>query len=950
MDEHPENIRTLIASTDDKDSIFLLTNREMAKEIGDLSKQRHIIIAECASENLDNNTLLRRVSRHKFEEALSKKMGYSEMRAMQIVQHYGMSVTIFRRHYSTNPAIKNPKWATDSNADIVVAAALAGGWDSSNPQDRDFIEFISGRKYLEIEKKLSSVDKNDSPLEQWGNIWQVKSHFDILSVVCDKITPRMLEVFLHQVTIILRQRNNSKKLTMGIMNTLPILSVLFNRRQKIDLEKKIQGSVRAILGDNSLKLYVYDNLALLAEAAPEQFLIALKNDLDFFDEEGKKQYVCWALQVLAWDNKYVSHITDILLQMIERKNFGSGVLLSFFTPWLPQCGANIEMRNKMLDDIVKKHPNIGWEICISMLHQDTWVRNSMPRWQDLPPSTEMQITNKERWDATQAAFQHAVSMLNSVNRITKLMQTFDRLYVEQKMTLIQTVKSYQQDKKIPSNNVAEVQDEVRRLLSRCNAWISHEKSVALTKIRDELNDLYNSLSSDDAVQRHLWLFTSDWPDFANDHDMPIDERENFLKEKRQKAVAEILNDKNHKGLQELCTLIPESHSFLVGRALPEEWDENQRFKCALDFMPKSRSPENSSSFIRGIFFSKKEKDTDFVYNFIAQGKHKEWKPDMVLAFVLSDFLSTRKLWKIIDQDIPEIARDYWTTMFSFWEKNPDDLTYFVQKKVEYEQAKAAIYCAGFNSFAGMSGQQVITILEAMPNKKKESDFNGHYIEEAFLYIAQKDDVEEEKILDLEFQYYQYMGKVKPRAIFRKLAQDPHYFIQIITKHMPNDHKKWDHTWWNILDEWKIPPGTTKDEGFCSDTLKAWVSEARKLVASDADLLKTVDNQIGKILGHLPKSNDIPLPDVALEILNQEDANQIRDYFRMEVRNSRGVYCKSFGEGGDQERELAAKYRDIAQKLEEKGYGRVACTYRQIEESYMIDAKRDDIRAKTNTDW
>jgi hypothetical protein len=65
---------------------------------------------------------------------------------------------------------------------------------------------------------------------------------------------------------------------------------------------------------------------------------------------------------------------------------------------------------------------------------------------------------------------------------------------------------------------------------------------------------------------------------------------------------------------------------------------------------------------------------------------------------------------------------------------------------------------------------------------------------------------------------------------------------------------------------------------------------------------------------------------------------------MALFNSRGVTRR--GEGGDQERNLAAKYAQWAEAMEYT-HPRVAAVHREMERTYLYQAEREDTEAKAS---
>jgi len=79
-----------------------------------------------------------------------------------------------------------------------------------------------------------------------------------------------------------------------------------------------------------------------------------------------------------------------------------------------------------------------------------------------------------------------------------------------------------------------------------------------------------------------------------------------------------------------------------------------------------------------------------------------------------------------------------------------------------------------------------------------------------------------------------------------------------------------------------------------------------------------------------------------EALEKMASTDVAEGFRLGVYNARGVHWR--GEGGNQERELAARYRNWAQKLGPE-YPFVGSVLEGIVASYDYDARLQDSEAK-----
>ena len=121
----------------------------------------------------------------------------------------------------------------------------------------------------------------------------------------------------------------------------------------------------------------------------------------------------------------------------------------------------------------------------------------------------------------------------------------------------------------------------------------------------------------------------------------------------------------------------------------------------------------------------------------------------------------------------------------------------------------------------------------------------------------------------------------------------------------------------------------------------WVETARQQCAA-SNHVRGGDLQIAFMLAHAPGDSDGTWPHVAVRNLIERLNNELIDkHIEMSIYNSRGVFSRDLNDGGRQERELSAKYKQMSDAVKAK-WPRTAAMLRAIAESYKQDAKREDI--------
>jgi len=118
-----------------------------------------------------------------------------------------------------------------------------------------------------------------------------------------------------------------------------------------------------------------------------------------------------------------------------------------------------------------------------------------------------------------------------------------------------------------------------------------------------------------------------------------------------------------------------------------------------------------------------------------------------------------------------------------------------------------------------------------------------------------------------------------------------------------------HATHRLLKRIKRIPGTAADGKIDAEALFVWVSEVRRL-CEEHSRPEIGDQKIGELLARAPSDEDGTWPcRQVCEVMERIAALHIERGFNVAVHNSRGAHWR--GEGGAQERELAAKYRDWA---------------------------------------
>jgi hypothetical protein len=220
-----------------------------------------------------------------------------------------------------------------------------------------------------------------------------------------------------------------------------------------------------------------------------------------------------------------------------------------------------------------------------------------------------------------------------------------------------------------------------------------------------------------------------------------------------------------------------------------------------------------------------------------------------------------------------------------------------------------------------------------------------------VYLQEQPAVGKSDILAIEWGFLPLLDRHHggyPKHLEQELATNSEFFcevIRIVFRSKNGDAQKVEidenqkfiiKNAFRLLNDWRTPPGTQANGLFNGEALDGWV-EGVKRNASQSGHLEIALTRMGHALRYTPADPDgLWIDSSVAAILDASDARDARDGFISELFNSRGVHNFSAGE---EERQLAAKYRSQASDVDSRGFHRLASSLRALADSYDRDAER-----------
>ena len=963
----------------------------------------------------DNTTasseiVLPRLGRNEFISAL-EKMGLSNEDSQKYSRDTGRSLTVLRRQLMDYN--NQPEWAKRDAARDIIPALLAGRWMESNDADKKIIELISGETYDSFSNGLYIWrNQPDSPVLKIGELWRLISPMDAFFALAPFITSNDLQKFKDVILKVFKTLDPalelepserwmaavhgkvhpySNELRKGILQAL-ILIAYFGDDAKISLSTSAQtwvdNIIMELLNDAECNLWIslYDYLPLIAEASPNSFMATVESSLSqdektimcLFEEtqgimgpSSKHSSLLWALELLAWSPDLLSRVTLILGKLTKydpggklgnRPNLS---LRGIYLLWHPQTYTSLDKRLEVLDLLIEKYPEVGWNLLTDLMpkNHDVGHPTSKPIWRQFTEKIEVQ---------TPTIAEHYTSVKEIINRLlthveydgqhwVKLLENFHVIPVDERNRIIEQLSS---DADNISEGRYELWNKLREIISSHRSYPDADWALPDEEVQD-LEKIYLSLEPGDTIDRLCWLFDG-WPDLLEgvdiaDHD---DDDEHFIK-LRIDALNEIKCEHGFEGLIKLAERIKDPR--YLGSALAED-DIEPPEEEELYSLLEEEEDEFKMVFVKEYIFRKAFNDEEWIQSLVNKARTENWI-DLKVVNCFTALPSRMLVWDLLNSFDESIQKTYWKKCrFGGITGASEDKIYYVKQMIQVNRHYTALDIAALYA-KEMPPELIAEVLEKTATEKSEDEYNiRHYNIEKLFEELYKSEFSKSEIAKLELRYIHILASVSsrsdPKILHSELANDSEFFAEII-RHI---YKRKDGTVdegeenitqeqleqrgnlsWKLLHSWKTIPGSDDDGQIDYEKLKSWVDKAREL-CEESDRIEVCDIEIGGLLAHAEPEDDIWPPEAICKLIEDIESTDLHRGFETGIKNKRGVTARALDEGGKQEIVLANKFRNYAKNINTR-FPKTASILISIAEDYENQAKREDEEVdKRNLDY
>jgi excisionase family DNA binding protein len=731
------------------------------------------------------------------------------------------------------------------------------------------------------------------------------------------------------------------------------------------------------------------SLPLLAEAAPNEFLRAISDSLDdpapvvlsLFQEvedglalgpSSPHPHLLWALETLCWSQEHLVETVRVLARLAAREPGGksgnrpSSSLASVLTGWVRHTSADLATRITALDAVFSAEEAVGWRLLKDLWpERNAWAMPpAAPRFRENWAPAEAAVPIREWVDFVSELVNRAIAHSGaSADHLPQFVSMASTVPAEDRDRMIAHLEAVAASSELDQEARSRLWEQLKKTVARHRqfstaAWAMDSQTV------DRLAMLTDSIEPTSDPSRLAYLF--DWhPELLGVDLSDFDTYQLRLQQARAEAMRQILerDDWSHtlavvarraKAPSQLGWSIADADQVTAVDLIP--WiagDEPALRDVALHVFQR-RIEAGGPKYLEGLLSLQE-----------VQGEAR--------ARILRAVPPAQLFWDVLRRSPDQDDFDrYWQT--AAFEAVPVlDSAEAIAQLTARGRAWVAIAVGSYalaerarepsyTESDGVTTTCVVDLLNAAlsqpPSDGELGQMTSHYVGELldFLKAAHVDD---SVVARYEFSFFRLLEHSRePVTLRRFLASDAQFFVDLVklafrAKNEPRRDRSAAESElamhaYTVLNGWNGYPGRKEDGQVDPDLLEDWVVRAR-LLLSESGRADIGDEVIGESFAYCPVGEDgVWPPEAVRDMIERIGSQELENGFLIGRLNSRGVTSRGVYDGGQQERVLAAQYRDWSTVTAMK-WPRTARILRAIADDYERDARRQDAKAELDAD-
>lgn len=917
------------------------------------------------------------------EKSLSKNV-----EAYHLARQGGYDVVSLRRILKIES--KNPNWLTLQNIDTITNMCLLGEWSESSNGDKEIIETFTNQKYDDFIVQISPLLKIDNaPIVKIGPVWKVKSPIDLFSLILNHITDKHIERLkeiisylsvdsdpdalekLEETGIQFRTNNQmiSNALKRGIYSNLAVLSNII-KHNDFDKSEKIKKIVSDELSSYDLKQYLSNRnfIIYFAAANPKAFLDFIINDihkggvlLDALFKGRKKELsltgweinyteLIHALECIALDGRFLYEVTYILLYAMrfpKVDNYVDSVrelLGRIYQLGHPQTNATFNERFNVLIQLKITYPKeVFWILC-HMIDSITEPHSFFIS-QGFP--TQIYRHKKENDTIYVGDLKNILSLIPEVYSSTEddYLKCINIAMRRKLINITSQLVDFLTKESIKFKNNVKIIDEVEKEISHHERYKDADWALSEAELMPFKN-ITIALCSDDILMLNRKYFRNESPIQPDTYSPEkFAECETQSRNLRGLKIQEIIESQGIESVWTLARNVENPQSVFEGLSTLTNPNYTQEIYTAL--ITNKIEPSNAA-----VFFS-------LLYSRIGENEY------LKVIERLQDYDNSRisvplyapswteALSKKAEEYGSEIHLDYWKNVHIWQYPNKSLFKSIILNLLESKREWYIIRLLQYEEYLqDISAELKIRILKgAIFNLQEKSYHRDFYNFNKILLSIKDEEIQgtelENEVLEMEGLLFhtlnEHLNKGEELHIVRALKWNAHMMINLL--------KSFEQL-------------NTQDSFVGFDLLYKFVNKVDFIICQRKDgsidydsvinylsnLINCTDLPLGYILiGNLLYSimitEDVPSKEFC-RVIESLASDNVDQHLYLAISNSRGVTWRGCFDGGQQERNLADHYAEMAQKVLPHSL-RLKKVFDNLEQSYLADAERMDKEALYN---
>ncbi|MBD9492240.1 HigA family addiction module antidote protein [Ensifer sp. ENS11] len=796
-----------------------------------------------------------------------------------------------------------------------------------------------------------------------------------------------------------KAREFSAAFREGISETLVLLAIHGNNLLKSRLGWDLDHAAERVVEDllptplTTRKLEANDrDLPTYAEAAPDTFLSIVERDLKsgdpavlgllrpvnpgVFGGHPSRTGLLWALEGLSWSTATLPRTARILARLSEIEindnwiNKPINSLGAIFRAWMPQTAAGHDERIALLEALAEKHPNVAWKICVEQFeaHRQIGHYSHKPRWRPDGYGHGEPITT---WGPIMSFSRAMVNMaLNWPNytreNLCDLIERIHDVDDDAQAKIWEIVRSWAAR---ASDDDRMVVREKVRVTVKSRRGVRRAETSGRVIMTPDAQSAYAALEPTDILSRYQWLFKDTWveesADELEEESFDYKKRDERIKNLRVAALREIISVRGLPGV------------FKVAEKGKAAWQVG--WLLAREVLPANELSDTLFTAFQSTIMSESWPKK----NLVSGALHALFDPDERSAVlrVISERLTgeetakllllapfRRNTWEMVDILEEAERATYWANVAADWIHDSDtENSEAVERLLTAQRPRAAFACIRLQP-SKIEATLLYRLLNEMAKGGKEEpdqyQLDQYSIKEAFKALEKSPEITLDQKAVLEFAYLDALARPwssdeehRIPNLEKYIELHPEMFVQAVVwaykrkdngedppeyKVDPDSFQHFAERGYRLLEAIERIPGQDEPEEHQTNFLAGWTKAVRDLCA---DLARgdIADVCMGKLFSSAWIGKDGVWPcEPIRQVMEDIQSESISDGARTGLYNSRGAVWR--GEGGDQERELAEKYRRWAVGLQYSHPFVSSTLLMGMVKTYEREANREDLEA------